>query len=83
VAGPLDPKFSLKRNSGGPVFPNTNKHATEGSNPVWLTGAAYDNVTFGFDDDLDSRYVLIRQTLLFVERRVHSSPPPPKMENIL
>ena len=28
----------------------------KGSNPIWMTGAAYDNVTFGFDDDLDSRY---------------------------
>ena len=52
-----DPRPDSKRGSGknGPVFvPNTNKHATEGSNPVWMTGAAYDNVTFGFDDD-DSR----------------------------
>jgi hypothetical protein len=54
---PSDPRFDPKRKpDGGPVFvPNTNKHATEGSNPIWMTGAAYDNVTFGFDDDLDSR----------------------------
>ena len=53
-----DPGFESRRKSEPPVFvPNTNKHATEGSNPVWMTGAAYDNVTFGFDDDLDSRWV--------------------------
>ena len=54
--GLADPRFEAKRKSDAPVFvPNTNKHATEGSNPVWMTGAAYDNVTFGFDEDLDSR----------------------------
>ena len=54
---PTGPRFDPKRRPDGQVFvPNTNKHAGEGSNPIWMTGAAYDNVTFGFDDDLDSRY---------------------------
>ena len=26
------------------IVPNTNKHATEGSNPVWMTGVGYDNL---------------------------------------
>ena len=60
---PSDPRFDPKRRSdgAGPVFvPNTNKHATEGSNPIWMTGAGYDNVTFGFDDDdIDSRYMIV------------------------
>ena len=31
-------------NGGGKdVVPNTNRHATEGSNPVWMTGVGYDN----------------------------------------
>ena len=25
------------------VVPNTNRHAMEGSNPVWMTGVGYDN----------------------------------------
>ena len=40
--------------------PNTNKHATEGSNPVWMTNMAYDNMTFQHeenDDDLDNNYL--------------------------
>ena len=29
---------------GKEVVPNTNRHATEGSNPIWMTGAGYDNL---------------------------------------
>ena len=31
------------------VLPNTNKHAVEGSNPVWMTGVGYDN--WAVDDE--------------------------------
>ena len=43
--------------------PNTNKHASEGSNPVWMTNVAYDNMTFEDEDvtddldDLDDNYL--------------------------
>ena len=39
--------------------PNTNKHATEGSNPVWMSNVAYDNMNFEMDedDDLDNNFI--------------------------
>ena len=40
--------------------PNTNKHATEGSNPVWMSNVAYDNMNFEMDeedDDLDDNFI--------------------------
>jgi len=42
--------------------PNTNRHASEGSNPVWMTGAAYDNLGMSGEDryrkqdDVDDDY---------------------------
>ncbi len=33
--------------------PNTNRHASEGSNPIWMTGVAYDNLAASDDDDGD------------------------------
>ena len=41
-------------------MPNTNKHATEGSNPVWMSNVAYDNMNFEMDeedDDLDDNFI--------------------------
>ena len=41
-------------------MPNTNKHATEGSNPVWMSNVAYDNINFEMDeedDDLDDNFI--------------------------
>ena len=39
--------------------PNTNKHASEGSNPVWMSNVAYDNMNFEMDedDDLDDNFI--------------------------
>ena len=31
------------------MVPNTNRHATEGSNPIWMTGVGYDN--WGLQDN--------------------------------
>ncbi len=31
------------------LVPNTNRHASEGSNPIWLTGVGYENA--GLDDE--------------------------------
>ena len=28
------------------IVPNTNRHASEGSNPIWMTGVGYDNMQF-------------------------------------
>ena len=38
---------------GKDVVPNTNRHATEGSNPVWMTGAGYDNWAAEHEEDND------------------------------
>ena len=49
-----------RRNEKAKEFvPNTNKHATEGSNPVWMTNVAYNNMTFQDDenDDLDDNFL--------------------------
>ena len=35
------------------VVPNTNRHAMEGSNPVWMTGVGYDNWQVEVDDEDD------------------------------
>ena len=35
------------------TVPNTNKHAIEGSNPVWMTGVAYENMTFDPEEELE------------------------------
>ncbi len=33
------------------LVPNTNRHATEGSNPIWMSGVGYDNLDYAKDDD--------------------------------
>lgn len=38
---------------GKDVVPNTNRHATEGSNPVWMTGAGYDNWAAEHEEEND------------------------------
>ncbi len=43
----------LKMGPPKDFVPNTNKHAGEGSNPVWMTSVAYDNMTFLGDQDHD------------------------------
>jgi hypothetical protein len=32
------------------LVPNTNRHALEGSNPVWMTGVGYDNFDYRKED---------------------------------
>lgn len=55
----LKRKGSPEKSIAKEFVPNTNKHATEGSNPVWMTaGVAYDNMTFEEDeDDLDDNVI--------------------------
>ena len=36
------------------IVPNTNRHASEGSNPVWMSGAGYEN--WGSQEEEDERY---------------------------
>ena len=44
--------YGARAGEGGKeVVPNTNRHATEGSNPVWMTGVGYDNWAAEHDDD--------------------------------
>ena len=35
------------------LVPNTNRHAIEGSNPVWMTGVGYDNFDYSKEYDAD------------------------------
>ena len=48
--------------SGGKdVVPNTNRHATEGSNPVWMTGVGYDNWAAEHEEEEDEDDLLEEQ----------------------
>ena len=35
------------------IVPNTNRHASEGSNPIWMTGVGYDNMQFKPSEEED------------------------------
>ena len=50
--------FTLRPRSSG-LVPNTNKHAVE-ANPVWMTDATYDNITFNQEDDTGNSLILLQ-----------------------
>ena len=45
------------------IVPNTNRHASEGSNPIWLSGVGYDNLEFSTKDEEDARMIRSRNNL--------------------
>ena len=59
--------ISRPRSSG--LVPNTNKHAVE-ANPVWMTDAAYNNMSFREEDDSGKIIFRSRTIAVITERDI-------------